>query len=216
MNQNMDNEIWKELHSADWNRISKELLLFTLRELEQYHWKSGSRHLLPAGKMPIDIVQEVIIRTIEGKRQWDPTKGPLVPWLRSQARSLVNALVNSATHRYEELPPEGETQDGEELDPEEIIAGKMAEPELLRSLEPTTLLVETETAQVIQRKINALFEATYEPELLAVLDAIWDGCEPRPRFLAVALGTDITDINNRLKRLRRRAVAILKEERHES
>lgn len=215
MNQNMDNEIWKALQSADWGRIHKELLLFTLYELNQYSWESGSRDQLPKGNMPNDIVQEVILRTIEGKRRWDPAKGPIIPWLKSQVRSLVNALVNSAAHRHEERPPESETRDGEELDSEELLVGKMAEPELLQTLEPMALLMESERNQIIQQKRDALIEATYEPELLVILDAIMDGCEPQPRHLATVLKTDATEINNRLKRLRRRALTILKEERHD-
>jgi predicted transcriptional regulator len=38
------------------------------------------------------------------------------------------------------------------------------------------------------------------------MNAILNGCEPKPRYLAAELGVSFEDINNRLKRLRRRAM----------
>ena len=56
-------------------------------------------------------------------------------------------------------------------------------------------------------RVNALFQAVSgEQELEEVLEAIMNGCEPKPRYLAAELGVPVEDINNRLKRLRRRVL----------
>jgi uncharacterized protein YdbL (DUF1318 family) len=96
-----------------------------------------------------------------------------------------------------------ETQSAEGGDIEESVAG----PSTSRSLSLETILLENEAAAQMAERVDGLFQAVNDdPELEAVMSAILDGCEPKPRYLAAELGVSVEDINNRLKRLRRRAM----------
>ena len=149
-----------------------------------------------AGQSLDDVVQHVIEKTISGKRRWDPAKGPLVPWLKDQVKSVIDALANAAVRRHETQAPEGDSA-------EEFVESPVAS----RSPSPEAILLEKEAAEQVAERADALFQAVNrEPELEAVMNAIINGCEPKPRYLAAELGVSVEDINNRLKRLRRRAM----------
>jgi hypothetical protein len=152
--------------------------------------------VLAAGQSLEDMVQQIIEKTISGERHWDPAKGPLVPWLKDQVKSVIDTLANAAVRRHE-------TQSAEGGDIEESVAG----PSTSRSLSLETILLENEAAAQMAERVDGLFQAVNDdPELEAVMSAILNGCEPKPRYLAAELGVSVEDINNRLKRLRRRAM----------
>ena len=151
---------------------------------------------MAAGQSLEDVVQHVIEKTISGERHWDPAKGPLVPWLKYQVKSVIDALANAAVRRHE-------TQSAEGDDVEESVAG----PGTSRSLSLEAIVLENEAAAQMAERVDGLFQAVNnDPELEAVMSAILHGCEPKPRYLAAELGVSVEDINNRLKRLRRRAM----------
>jgi DNA-directed RNA polymerase specialized sigma24 family protein len=151
---------------------------------------------LAAGQSLEDVVQQVIEKTISGERHWDPAKGPLVPWLKDQVKSVIDALANAAVRRHETQSAEGDNV-------EEFVT----DPSASRSLSPEAIVLEKEVAEQVAERADALCQAvTDEPELEAVMNAILNGCEPKPRYLAAELGVSFEDINNRLKRLRRRAM----------
>ena len=64
-----------------------------------YRWRYGNNFELAVGVTVEDIVHEVIEKTMNGTRQWDPDKGELLPWLRDQVKSVMGNLVRSAAHR---------------------------------------------------------------------------------------------------------------------
>ena len=136
-----------------------------------------------------DVVQRVIEKTLSGERQWDPTKGPLVPWLKDQIKSVLDALAKSAPHRHETQALAGEDK------AERVGIGAASPPP-----NPEEQLLQAE-------RVNTLFQAVSgEQELEEVLEAVMNGCEPKPRYLAAELGVPVENINNRLKRLRRRVL----------
>lgn len=149
----------------------------------RYFW-SGKDEV--GGRSPEDIAHEVILRTLNGRRSsYEPSRGTLRDWLRYQAWSIVDALFKSAMHRHERSLPE-----------EELFAGGLSNPE--------NVLIEQEYREWIAREVGELLSVS-DPALREVVEAVLDGCEPKPRFLADSLGTDVSDINKRLKRLRRLA-----------
>ena len=76
---------------------------------------------------------------------------------------------------------------------------------------PQTVLLEKEAAAERTLKANSLLEAIDgEAELEELYQEIEKGYD-KPRYLAEQLNTSIEDINNRLKRLRRRAKALEKK-----
>lgn len=135
-----------------------------------------------------------------GKRKWDPSKGPLRPWLKDQVKSVIDALDQSAPHRREVGFSEDEGRESFDNKREaSFITAQTSNPE--------EIVLKKEASEQAERKINDLFQAVSgEADLEEVLEAILDDCEPKPRYLAVKLDAPVTDINNRLKRLRRRAL----------
>jgi DNA-directed RNA polymerase specialized sigma24 family protein len=179
---------------VDWSAVGKDLLAFAEWRARNYQW--GSSGNLAAGPSLEDVVQRVIEKTISGERRWDPAKGPLVPWLKDQMKSVMDALTNAAVRRHETQAPEMDSL-------EEFVEGPVAS----QSLSPEGILLDKEAAAQMAERADALFQAVNgEPELEAVMNAILDGCEPKPRYLAAELGVSVEEINYRLKRLRRRAI----------
>ena len=209
----MTPEIYQLLKNTDWDVVGKQLLAFTIWRVQNYRWGTYSRWELPQGKTPEDIVQQVIEKTLSGKRHWDPQEGPLLPWLKDQVKSIVDALFQSAAHRHEvQIPEDEDTHESlDSIPPQQQTTENFATP----ILDPEINLMEKEEAEWTAKNVNALFAAlSGEPELQQVLTAMLDGCEPKPRFLAKELGVSVSEINNRLKRLRRHAMKLEMEFSH--
>ena len=161
----------------------------------------------------MDVVQSVINKTISGERNWDPAKGELVPWLKDQIKSELDALANSAAHRREqsiqraeELAEDRGFSDFDFLGAEGVIQEDAEQP----LLEEEDLII---SAQITAARLNALFAATDGNEdLEEVYEAIVNGCPQKPKALAKQLNTSVTDINNRLRRMRRRAVKVKEQD----
>lgn len=154
-------------------------------------WLAENRYQWRGGRLPVpdDIAQAIIFKVLHGDRKgFDPNKGTLRKWLRLQARSVVDALAKSASHRHDSDLPEDELFS--------IDYGRNPEDQIVEGE------LEEERQAKISQEVNALFQVNI-PALREVVEAIVNGCEPKPRFLAEALGTDRDDIYNRLKRLRR-------------
>jgi hypothetical protein len=59
-------------------------------------------------------------------------------------------------------------------------------------LSPEAISLEKEAVAQVAERADALFQAVNdEPELEAVMSAILNGCEPKPRYLAAELGVSI-------------------------
>ena len=157
--------------------------------MKLYRWQSGRHIEFAPGSTPEDVVQRVIEKTLSGERHWDPSKGPLVPWLKDQVKSVIDALATSAPSRREVLAVERDEEDQEEKE---------------LAVQPAT----QEKSLLTAERVNALFQAVSDDrDLEEVVEAIMNGCEPTPRHLAAELNVSVQDINNRLKRLRRRALS---------
>jgi RNA polymerase sigma factor (sigma-70 family) len=191
----LDQETNKLRQEQDWETIRRQLLAHATWRAKGYRWRGGRDLELTGGYTVEDVIQEVIAKALSGIRRWDPDRGELLPWLQAQSRSILDALARSAPHRREVSV----------LDLEDLASAQAPDP-----LE--ALLEQEAWAQEMQR-VDRLFQAVAgEPELEQVLWLIIDGCEPRPRYLALELGVPVAEINNRLKRIRRRALRLDKED----
>jgi RNA polymerase sigma factor (sigma-70 family) len=184
----LNEETLRLLEEADWRVIQTELLTYTTWRAGNYWWRRGDGLELAQGTTVEDVTQEVMIKALTGVRRWDPTRGELLPWLQAQVNSILDALAKSAPHRHE-------------VD--------LLEAEILAVIHPSDLLalvLDEEGKTETKQKVNALLRIVdSEPELREILEIILDGCEPKPRHIAIELGVPVEHINNRLKRLRRRA-----------
>ena len=201
----MDPETFRLLEEADWGEIGKELYAFAVWWARKYQWRYGKGQDLALGKSIDDIVQEVIVKTLQGDRKWDPERGALVPWLKDQVKSIMDALARSAAHRYERESLESMNEEGVG-DKAEYQASKSDVHTPLQSPDPKEAVLQQED---VEHQVDALYQAMDgDQELEEILSAILDGCERKPKLLAAELGVPVKDINNRLKRILRRAAKV--------
>jgi len=212
----LDQKTFRLLQNQDWKAIGKELVAYAERRAWIYKWRDGGNWGLAAGKTVEDLAQDVIVKTIEGVRKWDPDRGPLRPWLRAQLRSVMNHLYHSWSHYYEVAILEGD-EDEELSDRVVYHASKVSTLATTGSSSPEEVLLEREAEKEakerIEQRVNVLFQAVSgEPELEEVFEAIINGCEPKPRHLAAEIDVPVEDIYNRRKRIRRRVSKLIEKE----
>lgn len=111
----VERETRKLLLEADWSTIRKELLVHATWQARHYRWYLGGDEELACGYTIEDVVHEVIVKALSGTRRWDRAKGPLLPWLKMQINSVIDALAQSAAHRREASSPEMEDFGAPEL-----------------------------------------------------------------------------------------------------
>jgi DNA-directed RNA polymerase specialized sigma24 family protein len=195
----LDQRIHSLLWEADWSAIRKDLLIHATWQARRYQWSRRGNPDLAQGYTVEDVVQEVIVKVLSGIRQWDPEKGQLSPWLQAQSRSVIDALAKSAAQRREVRLPQVESSAS------------------AQSPDPLVIVLEQEAGTQIRHKVESLFQAVDgAPELRETLQIIVNGCPPWPRHIALELDISVREADNRLKRLRRCALKLEKEEVLES
>jgi DNA-directed RNA polymerase specialized sigma24 family protein len=201
----LDPEVCRILHEQDWDVVGRELVAFAVFWARNYEWRRGGTWELAAGKTIADIVQEVIVKTIEGRRKWDPHRGALVPWLKDQVKSEIDHLCHSRSHQCEMSILENEGRE-KPTDRAECCAFRQSSCGTAFTQDPEEIVLMQEE---VKRREDALIQAAdRDPQLEEILSAA-TSCEPKPRYLAAEIGVPVQDINNRLKRLRRRALKLL-------
>lgn len=208
----LNEKTWRLLQIQDWGVLIEELLRFAMWWARNYEWRYGGNWELAVGKTVEDLVQGAILKTLEGTRRYDPEKGELKPWLIDVVKSEIDHLCHSKSHRYEVAFPKG--KDGEKLTDE--IGYDVSENSSLsptRSPDPGERMLKEED---FKRKANALIRAVDgDPELEKIYDAVTSGCKIKSQCLADELGIPIKKVYNQMRRLRRRALKLLKEESRE-
>lgn len=205
-------DVYDRLQAADWAEIGKNLLGFAIwLARRNYGWWHSTSDQLPKGMKFEDIVQLVILKTIDGRRRWDPAKGPLEPWLKDQIRSELDELYKSAANRREVYSAAVYENDGvETLQARQGGAAGMQVPYAPSAEEEAIKREEEATAGKL---LGAIYEKIAgQPELEDIISALMGGCEPKPQALADALDVQVTEINNRQKRLKRRAKEARREQ----
>lgn len=197
----MDGTTFQQLQQQDWGQISQELLLHTIFRTQRYPWQSGGAEELAKGAQPKDIVQHVIEKTLNGDRKWDPNKGPLVPWLKDQVNSVVDALYHSAANKHEARLVSND-DNGNVQGRSQKLTSHLFHTSILATPEEEILIKEDE--ELSRQQVDRILELVADKsELQDILFAIIEGCQPKPKLLAERLEVDVKEINNRLKRLRR-------------
>lgn len=197
----MDKPIFDRLQEADWGSILKKLRAFTRYRVRHYGSTGDPDTLIAKGMSVDDIVHDVVVKTMHGTRKWDPNKGELLPWLKDQVKSEVDALFRSAA-RHREIAVPDDYPEAADL----LIHSRLASDDPLhneRSETPEDILLRKERDSLRSDTVWEL--ALGDDELEEIVIAVSDGCDSTPRALARYLGVPVEDIYNRLKRLRRRA-----------
>lgn len=154
--------------------------------------------MLPGRDFTVDdIVQHVIEKTLSGERKWNPAKGPLLPWLKNQIKSVMDAWIKGESGKYEVSFGEDENKGHSSL-------VKIEDTVDVNSAQPQTALKEKEIATLQSEVINRVFQAVSgDVELEELFDAITETGSAKPIILADYLKVEIDEIYNRKKRFQR-------------
>ena len=176
----MDPAIERALREIDWADLGVRLTAYAVWKTRNLAWRRGGSELALGARTPDDLAADAILKVLSGERAWDPQRGPLLPYLQGVVDSLLShAAAASDVSRTDR--------------------GDVAE----RAIPPSD-----DSAVERVERLRQQLHRDGQSALLAVVDAIAAHCEPRPQALAAQLGTSVTDINNRLKRLRRIALRL--------
>ena len=192
----MDDNIRRQLLAASWEAIGVQLTAYAIHKARNLQWRTGRADLLAAGFSPEDVAAEAVRRVLDGTRSWDPQRGDLLSYLRAVVDSLMGHLVTSFDNRMLERLPD--TIDNPNLG----------------QARAATACNRADTVSVTGRddrieQLYTLLETNRQEELLAVLNAIVDCGDEKPQAVAAHLRVSVTEIYNRLKRLRRLAHGIV-------
>jgi hypothetical protein len=202
----LDPEVFRQLQRQDWGDIGNALVAFAIYWAQRYSWQTGDGWDLAKGSSVQDVVQTVIRKTFDGTRRYDPRLGELLPWLKDQVKSEIDALFNSASQRNDQPLLIAQAVDYPDQSADMPARDARAVSALFR-LNPEELVLHDEA---IRARVNAIFTAAdNDAELVVIVEAIMDGCSPKPQALADRLHVGVEDIYVRTRRLRRRATKIL-------
>jgi DNA-directed RNA polymerase specialized sigma24 family protein len=199
---NLNTELFQQLQTQNWEDISKRLMLYAIKRAQRYGWIDSDTKLLYGGDFTVDdVVQEVVLKTLSGEWNRIPSEISLFPWLKYRVNSVMDHWINSKFRKHE-IPFADEDLNEEAGEKSDSIEVEDAED--IYATEPEVELLDKEKAQEISAEVSHLFEAiSGDPELEQLVDNIMRTGEKRPRYVAEGMGTTVSDINNRKKRLYR-------------
>jgi len=196
----------KLLAEADWASIGIQLVAHAVFRARGLAWRTADHAELADGLQPEDLAQEAIRKVLQGKRRWDPERGPLLPFLKGVVDSEVSHLAESKDNELQHRFPDGD--DGDEwVDRAEFFApGNDSAGILPAPIAPLPDAERIKREGFADQRLSTLFTAADgTKELQDVLDTIMTEGEWKPSGIAEHLGVPVPEVNNRLKRLRRLA-----------
>ncbi len=198
----MKAEIFRKLHEADWKAIAKELVAYATWKAQNFAWRTGDHKDLALGLQGLDIAQTAIEKVLTGERAWNPERGDLFLYLKGVVDSLMSQMADSLDNTIQARLAEDE--EGKDLpDRTEFQALRHDDFGLLSAHQRSR----GTNSDVENERVAKLFAAIQgEDDLMAVLDVVMSSGETKPAEIAAELGIEVTEVNNRLKRLRRAAM----------
>jgi DNA-directed RNA polymerase specialized sigma24 family protein len=203
-----EGEVFRRLEAADWAAIGKALRAYAMIRSMRYPGRTAGLGELGLGKTIEDIVHDVIEKTINRTRKWDPELGDLLPWLERQVDSLMDHLHKRWHYRHE---THLEAKDAIGQVAVETIAVEQHAFNTASSAQnprPEDALTEQEDEADHIRYVSTHVQRAYEAadgdsELVQLLDlcmAHGKDCER----IAEEAGVPVEDIYRRIRKLRRR------------
>jgi DNA-directed RNA polymerase specialized sigma24 family protein len=186
--------------------IGIQLAGYARWKARRLHWRTGRAEDLAKGKTPEDVAAEAIEKALDGTRALNlETNDDLLDCLKSIVDSDINHLAHSADNIRQRTVREN--QDGDELrDKMEFEAAHQNYNELIsqQPSDPEDHIIKIDE-QEAERRIDGLLKSLVdEKDLMEVLEAMLEG-DAKPKDIADRLKTSLSNINNRLKRIRRHA-----------
>jgi DNA-directed RNA polymerase specialized sigma24 family protein len=175
----MDANVYEALRAVDLGNMVSRLMAHGLDIARA----RGNR----LSKQDVEDAVGLVLEAIwQGKVKWDPDRGPLHPLAKCVLeRRLVDMTRKKTRSSHDAL--------------DALLAG---------DANPEEVYLEVERGLEISARIGELFACCdSDPEAMEVLQCVLDGVEPRPRFIADAVGKSVAEVNTTLRRMRRRALA---------
>ena len=143
------------------------------------------------GEAAEDLVQEAVLRTLSGDRNWDPERVPDLRWFLVQViRSIASSYRKRGARRGSEF-----TEDIEPIPRGHLGLGANPSPK------PDE---ESQWRQAVEELETELFEAAGDDEdLLKIVEEFFDGAE-KPNDIAESLGWPPEKVYTTCRKLRRR------------
>lgn len=182
----MDTKVQARLN-ASLPEVYRRVLARAVLVVRRTGWKRQTHTVADAAE---ELAQEAIVRTLEGKRQWDPSRVPdLESYLYWVMRSIVHAAAQSPGSRVAFFDDEQETS----LESLSESTQDAATPEA------TCLL-----AEEVALREKAIWDAAGDdPILLKLVEAVMDGCG-KPAEIADKTGWPPKVVYEAMRKLRRR------------
>jgi hypothetical protein len=206
-NTGISPEVYKMLEEAEWDRLGKKMLAYTIWRARTHYGITDMYTVLPQGYDLEDIPRYIIVSLFDGTRNWKPERVELETWLLKQIDSVLDWWLNLRETR--DIPyMEKENLDEDTEIPSSAHIAAEFEVVLRAGLSgPEETLVAKESSEEFT---NVLFEEiSGDSELEELYLAILEGSDPRPRFLANTLSIPETEIYIRKRRLKRHINKVL-------
>ncbi len=178
---------------VDWEEVTARLsvaAIFLFHRTGLYATDGKDVVLKGVGMSPEDLVHQTIARVLDDRIKYRKNRGPLLPFLMTAMKNDFKDLLRHKAHRttviVEPVHTPGSPDAGS---PEKALD----DFEVSSKPPPDVLFRDYVYATVAD-----------EPELVEYAEAFFELELRAPRDIADALSTDVADIENRRKRLRRR------------
>jgi DNA-directed RNA polymerase specialized sigma24 family protein len=194
-------EVFRKLQEADWRAIGTQVTAHATWKAQNFAWRTGDHEDLALGLQAIDIAQTAIKKVLTGERAWNPERGDLLSYLKGVVDSLVSHMANSMDNSLQARLAEDE--EGKELlDDTEFHAARNDDFGLLSSHQRRQGSNTDWQSQLVAELFTAV---EGHDDLMAVLDVVMSSGETKPAEIATELSVEVSEVHNRVKRLRRAA-----------
>jgi len=196
----------QNISQAEWSEITLKLTAYVQKYFSIHYGHQDV--ILPRGYSASDISQQIVLKVLEGARNWNPDQhGELLDYMVGLVRSLTNHCINSWSGKSEF---QIQTEDSEDLTAEEIIeflALPESKDDNIELLSNEDILLEKEVR--IERKafIELILDVSRDnPDLESLVLTFLDSLDPRRRHIAEKMGKTPDEVTNLIKRLRRKVI----------
>jgi hypothetical protein len=190
----LDQRIKEHIQVADWPEITRKLSIYASRRANLVFKVKSDQAVLPMGFSVASVVQESIMKLLDGTRNWNPDNVDLLGFLMGVVKSEIGHLLDLK-----------ETSLSTPIDSEN------AEKYQNESLNPEQGVIEKENNKLLEIAHQKLIEqAESNPEYETVALCLMSGIY-KPRDIVQETGLDVREVYKIKKRWQKDFEKILRE-----
>ena len=194
---------------GELEKMILELGCYALRVRNEYRWRTRDRDALPKGETVKLIVSLAVEKVLAGERRWNPAQQPdFMKFMRDVIDSLIYHLAISRDNALLTTLPEESGQDEMSWRAESDRAKPGAEWLARSEATPEQALLDEESEEQKNKAIRILLEECVADQILTkIVGAMMGGCDHCGE-IAAAIGIEVKEVYNAMKRLDRRVAAV--------